>query len=97
MSLSFSPAARRQVLAADSWWRRHRAASPELFTDEVEATVSRVLDAPRVGRLYGDVAAGAVRRVLMPATRHHVYCQVTDATLTVLAVWSARRGRTPPL
>jgi hypothetical protein len=42
--------------------------------------------------------ARAYRRLLMPATRHHVYYRIIeDDRVRVAAIWSATRGRTPTL
>ncbi len=41
--------------------------------------------------------APGVRRLLLRATRYHVYYRVRDETLEVLAVWHATRGTGPGL
>ena len=38
-----------------------------------------------------------VRRVLLRATRYHVYYVVHDEAVIVLSVWSALRGTEPDL
>lgn len=45
----------------------------------------------RVGRVKG------IRRVILRATRYHVYYCADRDTVTVLAVWSAVRGRGPSM
>lgn len=53
--------------------------------------------APMLGRLYPATEVPQVRRVLMRATRYHVYYRLDGDDVIVLAVWSALRGRGPSL
>jgi hypothetical protein len=47
-----TPDADAQILEIDSWWRRNRHASPNLFADELAASFDIIGHAPNIGRLY---------------------------------------------
>jgi plasmid stabilization system protein ParE len=96
-SVIIAPQAELQVRAVDRWWRENRLASPELFAEEFAAALSTVATSPAVGRSYRSRSVAGVRRVLLRATRHHVYYVATDDTVIVLAVWGAIKGVGPRL
>lgn len=98
MSVRTTAVADEQIVAIDDWWREHRQASPDLFTDELADTFALPAAAPQLGRPYGATDVPGARRVLMRATRFHVYyVPEGDEDVVVLAVWSAVRGRGPRL
>jgi plasmid stabilization system protein ParE len=92
-----TPAADAHILEIDSWWRRNRHASPNLFLDELAASFDIIGHAPNIGRLYRQSPAPDTRRVLLKGTRYHVYYVPLADEVRVLAVWHARRGVGPPL
>jgi plasmid stabilization system protein ParE len=94
-----TPQAIAQALAADTWWRKNRPASPELFFRELTGATDLLADAPEVGRRYLEASMPGLRRLLLPKTRYHVYyVHASDKDeIAVLAVWSAVRGRGPRL
>jgi hypothetical protein len=49
------------------------------------------------GQLVRIRGAAGVRRVLLRSTRQHIDYEVRKDTVTVLAIWSAIRGRGPGL
>jgi hypothetical protein len=61
--------------------------------------VALVRDAPSLGAPYGGAKQEGLRRILLNATRFHVYFvySVEDDQIEVRAVWSAIRGRGPRL
>ncbi len=42
-----SAEAETQVLRIDEWWRSHRRASPDLFDDELDATLEGIVLNPK--------------------------------------------------
>jgi plasmid stabilization system protein ParE len=97
MTIRTTALADEHILAIDDWWREHRLASPDLFSDELADTFAVVASAPQLGRPWTSTDVPGVRRVLMRATRYHVYYRIDGDDVTVLAVWSAVRGRGPRL
>lgn len=91
------PEAAEQTRAIDAWWRENRPKSPELFFDELGAAFALLAQAPEAGPRYQSTEIPGLRRVMLRRTRYHLY-YVYDAAaerVTVLAVWSALKGRTP--
>ena len=92
-----SPEADEDIRRIDAWWRDQRPAAPGLFAEELTEAIALVATTPEMGRRYAPAGVPGLRRVLLRATRYHVY-YVTDGDLvTVLAIWSAVRGRSPRL
>jgi len=52
LAVRTTPEAEEQIREIDSWWRTNRAASPDLFLDELTAAFDIVRHAPMIGRLY---------------------------------------------
>lgn len=92
-----TPEADAQIRDIDSWWRINRAASPDLFIDELSAAFDIVGGAPLIGRLYSRSPITGTRRFLLRVARYHVYYIPSAGEVRVLAVWHARRGVGPPL
>jgi plasmid stabilization system protein ParE len=99
MQVIVVPEADAQIHAIDAWWRENRPAAPALFAEELAADLEVIAGAPRIGRrrIHGGVPG--LRRVLMRSTRYHLYYAPSDdgLRLFVLALWSALRGRMPPI
>ncbi|MBI4611981.1 MAG: type II toxin-antitoxin system RelE/ParE family toxin [Planctomycetes bacterium] len=85
------------ILEIDLWWRRNRPAAPSLFAEEIAATMDLLAREPMAGRRYRHPHMTDTRRLLLRATRYHVYYRIDGDVLTVLAVWSACRGCGPDL
>ncbi len=96
-SLRLTPRAVAEAKRKKRWWQRHRNAAPDLFDEELEAALARVVAEPTVGAVYRRPAGSAVeiRRVLMRKTPNHVYYRVAGDQVEVLSVWGSRKGRPP--
>ena len=92
-----TPEAAEQAHTIDDWWRKERTAAPNLFCEELAAAFALLTDAPQAGRRYSHASVAKVRRILLRATRYHVYYKIHDEAVMVLAVWSAIRGSGPEL
>lgn len=54
--------------------------------------------APKIGKPYSrHPSVQRLRRVLLRATRYHVYYVPRADAVAVLAVWHSQRGQLPPL
>ncbi len=65
------------------------------LVEEVSAVFDALLAAPLTERVVPVKGAPGIRRVVLRTTRYHVYYQVEKDTVTVVAIWSAVRGRGP--
>ena len=99
MEVIVVPDAELQVRTIDGWWRENRLAAPALFSEELAAAIELIGRAPRIGRRRRHRGVPGLRRVLLRATRYHLYYAPADdeKRLFVLAVWSALRGKAPPV
>lgn len=97
LPVTTTPEADTQIRTIDDWWRTNRPASPDLFLDELSDAFEIVAGAPQIGRLYRRSPTPGVRRILLRATRYHVYYLPTEHEVRVLAVWHAERGVGPPM
>jgi plasmid stabilization system protein ParE len=97
LRLIVAPEALAQAEAIDEWWRENRQASPDLIADELAAAFATIEGAPRSGAPVERPEPRGVRRVLLRATRMHVYYVLTDEAARVVAVWGAVRGAGPDL
>lgn len=92
-----TPESDAEIREIDDWWRNNRPAAPDLFLDELSASFDVIGHAPHIGRLYRGSPIPGTRRLLLAASRYHVYYVPRAADVRVLAVWYARRGVGPPL
>ena len=97
LKIVVSPTAETQIQRIDAWWRENRLASPSLFADELAEALSTIQTAPQAGIRYPHHEVPGVRRVLMRATRHHVYYVPGDEAVVVVSVWGSIKGTGPDL
>jgi plasmid stabilization system protein ParE len=91
-----APEAREQAQTIDAWWRENRPSAPELFSSELAAAFSTLACAPNAGTPYPHELRG-VRRLLLRATRYHVYYRVKRDDVLVVSIWSSISGSGPDL
>ena len=87
--------ARRDIRAADAWWREHRPEAPYAIEHEVQAALSRLESQPRSGSAHATWDNEVVFRVFLEKTEKFLYYVVRDDTLVVLRLHGARRGEQP--
>jgi plasmid stabilization system protein ParE len=99
VKLKVARRAEQQADRIEQWWRANRPSAPRAFTEELESTLRLIREMPGVGVRWPSARRPGIRRVLMSKTEHHVYFRVDEAraTVYVLAVWGAPRGRGPKL
>lgn len=73
-TLPTTPEADAQIRTIDTWWRTNRPAAPDLFAEELANCFVLLEWAPKIGRPYSrHPSVQGLRRVLLRATRYHVY------------------------
>lgn len=92
-----APEAELQIRTIDTWWRENRPVAGELFVEELAEAVATLEAVPGIGGAVDHPTVKGLRRMLLRATRVHIYYVADDATVLVLAVWSAVRGAGPDL
>lgn len=92
-----TPAADRDIRRAHAWWSTNRSGAARLFAEELAAAFDLLAASPLIGRSYRSRAVRGVRRILMRATRYHVYYVPEASRIVVLAVWGAVRAQRPRL
>ena len=92
-----SPQAETQIRRIDAWWRQNRKDSPDLFADELAAAFSALEGAPNTGSRYLQSQVKGIRRIHLPATRHHIYYLTGASAVVVLVVWGSVKGSGPDL
>jgi hypothetical protein len=97
MRILFTPEAEEQAEYCDTWWRRNRLGSPDLFAQELAQAKVLLQKAPDIGSIYATIDDVVFRRLLMRKTRHHLYyVLVPDKDcLTIHSVWGAPREQGP--
>jgi plasmid stabilization system protein ParE len=97
--IRLTPAAETSVARNSAWWRENRSSAPDLVEEEFAAACALLAEAPHSGRPVSRRRIPGLRRVLLPATRHHLYYVFDEAAgeVVVLALWSAIRRRGPRL
>ena len=91
-----TPQADLHILEVDAWWQANREKAPDLFASELAAAFETISIAPGAGHVYPYPRA-LVRRVVLRATRHHVYYVERDDHVLVVAVWGAVKAAGPDL
>ena len=97
MRVRTTPEADGHIRAIDEWWTVNRAAAPDLFASELADCFALIGAAPEIGREWRHPTITGIRRILLRATRYHIYFKVMGEDVVILAVWSAVRGRGPSL
>jgi plasmid stabilization system protein ParE len=97
VSVRITPEAESQAREIHAWWRANRRSAPDLFLDELASAIELLAEAPLLGRPYRLSPVSGVRRLLLRATRYHLYYLVTNNEVAILAVWHGGRGARPPL
>jgi plasmid stabilization system protein ParE len=93
-----SKRALRTIERINAHWHAH-ADDPTLFASELDEVADRLETAPGIGRTHPAKSRPALRRLLLPKSKCHVYYEVDEArqTVTIVELWDGRRGRPPKL
>ncbi|MBZ0116232.1 MAG: type II toxin-antitoxin system RelE/ParE family toxin [Sandaracinaceae bacterium] len=91
-----TPLADLHILALDAWWRENREKAPDLFEQELSLAFRTLSSAPSAGRRYRH-ASTDVRRIVLRASRNHVYYIEHEDHVLVVAVWGGIKHGGPDL
>jgi plasmid stabilization system protein ParE len=97
LPVRITPEAESHVRDIHAWWRTNRPSAPDLFLNELASALELLAEAPMLGRPYRLSPVPGVRRLLIRATRYHLYYFVAKDEIAILAVWYGGRGGQPPL
>ena len=98
MKLEFAARALKEIERQGRWWITNRPGPVLLFVQELEQAFDLIKATPFLGSIYARKRDKAIRRVLMPKTKYHLYFRHDGPELIrVLSVWGARRERGPKL
>lgn len=94
----FTKKADQLLITRAAWWVENRDAT-HVFEEELDQTIERLKNAPK---LIGPRVANSdyeIRRALMPKTRTHLYYRVHEdkALVEIVCVWGTVRGDGPDL
>ena len=97
VEIVISKRARLNLGAISDWWNREVGTT--LFSDELSRAWKLLEAVPGVGPPYRKGPGAHVRRLLLPRSQYYVYYEYLPGspTLTVITVWSTRRGHGPDL
>ena len=96
MKIRYSARARREANRINAWWIENPPSAPALFLEELGHALELISNSPDLGTIY-ESAYGAVRRVLLPRTRYHVYYARESSEIVLVSIWGAQRKRGPKL
>ena len=96
-AVEFGPVARTNIETIHDWWVQNRPSAVDLFQQELDDAVDMLRLLPEVGLRYPYQKIKGLRRLLLRATRYHVYYVFDGSLVTIVSVWSAVRGRGPDL
>lgn len=87
----------RLVAEALAWWKRRRTAAPRKLSDEIRAARTRLSQFPSSAP-SSPAHVDGFRRVLLPATRYHLYYVVEEdrREVWVLLLWHGNREEPDP-
>lgn len=98
MKAHLSKRAARAAERIDARWRE-QADDAGLFAAEFLAAIERLESMPTPGTPFPTPKRPALKRLLMPKSRCHVYFEIDDVkqTIQILHIWDGRRGHAPKL
>lgn len=92
--VELSPEALEQAQAIRAWWIENRPSAPDLFVEDLSATIRKLANLPRFGARYEISGVREMRRLLLLRTRYHVYYSVDDDArlVRIHAIWHLSRA-----
>lgn len=92
--IRFTAIAERHFESERAWWLKNRD-KKELFEIALEDTLERIAAHPHSGSIARRQTVKDLRRVQIRKIACHLYYTADEHTVTVRALWGARRGRGP--
>jgi len=99
LTVTVSPLATAQVLAAEAWWQANRPKAPGPVRTALDRASSLIAIQPEIGTRARNVTLPGVHRLHLGRIHYDLYYRVVEEPrrLEVLAFWHASRGSQPPL
>lgn len=97
MNVEISSVAAERIAEVRQWWRRNRPAASDVFSDELDALISRfaqMTPRSRLGTLYATTGDGQLWRFRLPASQQNVFYTVDEERqlVQIRTIWGAQRG-----
>ena len=77
-----------------AWWRKNRD-NQEVLELELEQGLAQISTLPGAGSTYPLAHIPGLRKIYLRRIDCHLYYSADEQTVTVQALWGARRGRAP--
>ena len=84
--LLISPAAKREIRKAVTWWRRERSKVPSALTDELRNAFDLLVQHPMAGRPIDDPAFRTVRRLSLNRSHYYLFYEVQSSEIVILGL-----------
>jgi plasmid stabilization system protein ParE len=97
LTVEVTPRAAIQLAAAATWWANNRPSAPDAIRVDFQEAVALLASQPGVGASSSTMRHPGLRRLYLSRVRYHIYYQVLDERLVVVAFWHASRGSGPGL
>jgi plasmid stabilization system protein ParE len=93
------PEAEEQLRQVHLWWLENMEGAPSMFLDEFESLTALLRDASSIGQPFRRATRPGIRRLYMPRSKYWIYYVHNSerSIVSILAVWSTRRGSAPRL
>ena len=92
LTVEVTPRAAIQLAAAATWWAMNRPSAPDAIRLDFQEAIALLANQPGVGARSSTVRYPGLRRLYLSRVRYHIYYQVLDGKLVVVAFWHASRG-----
>ncbi len=97
LAVEVTPRAAFQLEQAAAWWSKNRPAAPDAIRLDFQQALALLATQPRVGAKSTTARYPELRRLYLSRVRYHVYYQVIDGKVIIVAFWHASRDGGPSL
>ncbi|MEO8158450.1 MAG: type II toxin-antitoxin system RelE/ParE family toxin [Betaproteobacteria bacterium] len=97
LAVEVTPRAAIQLAAAATWWVKNRPSAPHAIRVDFQEAIALLTNQPGVGARSSTGRYPELRRLYLSRVQYHIYYQVLDGKLVVVAFWHASRGSGPGL
>jgi plasmid stabilization system protein ParE len=93
------PKAEEHLAEITAWWRTNRPEHPTLVMEELRAALRVLAVFPDAGLDHRPRRRPRIQKALLKRSRYYVYYRalVDERVVEVLAIWSTRKAKGPPL
>ena len=97
LAVEVTPRAAIQLAEAATWWVKNRPSAPDAIRVDFQEAIALLTNQPGVGARSSTERYPELRRLYLSRVQYHIYYQVLDGKLVVVAFWHASRGSGPGL